>query len=98
MKNLKVQNVYNNGRNVPNQFEIYYENDNKHYKVFQSYSSMILKYENGILIEIGKDWDYSRTTGKYRNLISGMKKNIFEEMLNNLFEWNEKTETYKRIK
>lgn len=96
MKNLKVQNVYNNGRNVPNQFEIYYENDNKHYKVFQSYSSMILKYENGILIEIGKDWDYSRTTGKYRNLISGMKKNIFEEMLNNLFEWNEKTETYVR--
>lgn len=96
MKNLQVQNVYNNGRNVPNQFEIYYENDNKYYKVFQSYSSMILKYENGILIEIGKDWDYSRTTGKYRNLISGMKKNIFEEMLNNLFEWNEKTETYVR--
>jgi hypothetical protein len=96
MKNLKVQNVYNNGRNVPNQFEIYYENDNKHYKIFQSYNSMILKYENGILVEIGENWDYSRTTGKYRNLISGMKKNIFEKMLNNLFYWNEKTKTYIR--
>lgn len=57
---------------------------------------MILKYENGILIEVGADWDYSQTTGKYRNLISGMNKNIFEKMLNNLFKWNEKTQTYLR--
>ena len=98
MENLQIKNVYNNGRNVPNQFEIYYEKGNKSYKVFQSYSSMILKFENGKIIEIGADWDYSRTTGKYRNLLTGMNKKEFEKMLENEFKWSKKTETYKRIK
>lgn len=95
MKNLTVQNVYNNGREIPNQFEIYFEKGNKHYKIFQSYSSMIIKWENGKIIEVGKDWDYSRTTGKYRNLLSNMNKKEFEKMLDNEFKWSEKTQTYK---
>lgn len=98
MKNLTVQNVYNNGREIPNQFEIYFEKRNKHYKIFQSYSSMIIKWENGKIIEIGNNWDYSRTTGKYRNLLTGMNKKEFEKFLNNEFKWDKKTETYKRIK
>lgn len=98
MKNLKVQNVYNNGREVPNQFEIYYEENKKYCKIFQSYSSMILKWENSVLVEVGADWDYSRTTGKYRNLLIGMNKKEFEKFLDNEFKWNKKTETYKRIK
>ena len=96
MKNLQVENVYNNGRNVPNQFEIYYEKDNKNYKVFQSYSSMIIKWENGKIIEIGNNWDYSRTTGKYRNLLTGTTKKEFEKILENEFEYNKDTETYVR--
>ena len=96
MKNLKVQNVYNNGREVPNQFEIFYEKNNKYYKIFQSYSSMILKWENGLIIEVGSDWDYSRTSGKYRNLLTGMNKKEFEKMLKNEFSWNEKTQSYLR--
>lgn len=98
MKNLKVQNVYNNGREVANQFIINYTKNDKEYEIFQSYQSMILKYKNGILIEVGSDWDYSRTTGKYRNLISGMDKNTFKKMLDNLFEYNENTQTYIRKK
>lgn len=52
------------GEPVANQFII--EDDNK--VVFQSYNSMIaeIDYTNNILT-IGEDWDYSRTTGKYRN-------------------------------
>jgi len=35
---------------------------------FQSYSSIIVKKEKGVItLDINK-WDYSRTTGKYRNL------------------------------
>lgn len=98
MKNLRVQNVYNNGREILNQFEIYYEKDNKSYKVFQSYSSMILKWENGKIIEIGNNWDYSRTTGKYRNLLTGMDKKEFEKMLKNEFKWDNENQIYKRIK
>ena len=96
IKNLEVQNVKNNGKEVPNQFEIYYEEDNNHYKIFQSYSSMILKLENGKIIEIGNNWDYSRTTGKFRNLLTGMDKKSFEKMLKEDFEWNEGTQTYIR--
>ena len=98
MKNLKVQNVYNNGREVPNQFELFYEENNKYYKIFQSYSSMIIKWENGLIIEVGSDWDYSRTTGNYRNLLTGMNKKEFEKMLKEEFEYNENTQTYIRKK
>ena len=96
MKNLIVQNVYNNGRNVANQFEIYYEENNKHYKIFQSYESMILKWENGIIVEVGEDWDYSRTTGKYRNLLTNTNKKQFEKILKDEFEWDEAGEKYIR--
>ncbi len=98
MKNLKVQNVINNWREVPNQFEIFYENNNKYYKIFQSYQSMIIKWENDIIIEVGSNWNYSRTTGKYRNLLTGMDKKAFEKMLNEKFEYNENTQTYIRKK
>jgi hypothetical protein len=52
------------GNPVANQFII--EGDNK--AVFQSYESTIaeIDYKNR-KITIGKDWDYSMTTGKYRN-------------------------------
>ena len=96
MKDLKVQNVYNNGREVTNQFEIYYSEDNKYYKIFQSYSNMIIKWENGRIIEVGSNWDYSKTTGKYRNLLTGMDKKAFEKMLKEEFEWNEVTQSYLR--
>ena len=94
MKDLKVQNVYYNGREVSNQFEIFYEENNKHYKIFQSYESMILKWENGIIVEVGGDWDYSRTTGLYRNILTKTTKKEFEKMLQNNFIFNEKTQTY----
>lgn len=98
MKNLKVKNIENNGRNVPNQFLISYEENGKNYEVFQSYNSMIIKWKNGIIIEVGSDWDYSRTSGKYRNLLTGMNKKEFEKMLKEEFEYNENTQTYIRVK
>ena len=94
MKYLRVQNVYNNGREVSNQFEIFYEENNKHCKIFQSYGSTIIKWENGIIIEVGIDWDYSRTTGLYRNILTKTTKKEFEKMLKNNFIYNEETQTY----
>lgn len=98
MKNLKVRNIYYNYRNVPNQFLISYEENGKNYEVFQSYNSMIIKWENEKIIEIGNNWNYSRTTGKYRNLVTGMNKKELEKMLKNEFEYNENTQTYIRVK
>ena len=94
MKDLKVQNVNNNGREVSNQFEIFYEENNKYYKIFQSYENTIIKWENGIIFEVVSHWDYSRTTGLYRNILTKTTKKEFEKMLKNNFIYNEETQTY----
>lgn len=64
---MKVQNISNkNGRKVPNQFII--RDDATSRTIFQSYDSMIatINYQSNT-ITLGEDWDYSRTTGRYRN-------------------------------
>lgn len=62
----KVENYksisYNGSGAIPNQFIIYGED----YTLFQSYSSPIALKKNG-KVYIFSDWDYSTTTGKYRN-------------------------------
>ena len=74
---MKVQNMKNSaGRAVPNQFIITDEghgalgNFTKR-EVFQSYDSVIVirtQWEDYTRIEIDENkWDYSRTTGRYRN-------------------------------
>lgn len=47
-----------------NQFHLY--GGNKH--ILQSYNSKVVEIENtnkGIIVTLGKDWDYSTTTSKY---------------------------------
>ena len=96
MEEIRVKNITNNGREVPNQFLIcYVENDNEYY-IFQSYSHMICKWKNGKLVEVGSDWNFSKTTGKYRNKVTGMDKKQFKKMLDEDFEWNEETQSYHR--
>ncbi len=50
------------GNDIPNQFEI----RGKDYTLFQSYKSPIALRKDGKVF-IFSDWDYSVTTGKYRN-------------------------------
>lgn len=62
---MKAKNlVGKNGRAVVNQFVI--KDDNR--KVFQSYDSTIVEvrwHSDFCEVNIGYDWDYSRTTTKY---------------------------------
>lgn len=63
---MKVYNMESprTGRPVANQFIIV--DDDK--LVFQSYDSMIVEYNKKTsTITFGKDWNYSKTTAKYRN-------------------------------
>ena len=77
MEKVKVCNMQSHaGNDVPNQFEI--RTDKGVY--FQSYQSTIAfrpYYENGkrekIILDENK-WDYSCTTGKYRNMFLGENK------------------------
>ena len=56
--------MYVNQFHVKNQFVIS-DNGNTY---FQSYNSIIVKRDINNKITLGNNWDYSKTTGKYRNL------------------------------
>lgn len=74
-KNLKTEAEkmrVENFRGVKNQFLLWDENGNC---FFQSYQSIIIKSDaNGKIILDEKFWDYSNTTGKYRNYFLGENK------------------------
>ena len=65
-KNIKVLNmISNNGNRIPNQFVI----STPEGSYFQSYNSVIafINNEGRVFLDRNK-WDYSTTTGKYRNI------------------------------
>jgi hypothetical protein len=72
MKKIKVENMRSvNYNKVPNQFVI--QTDDGLY--FQSYSTVIAFKPLKGKIQLDKDsWDYSVTTGKYRNQFLGETK------------------------
>ena len=81
---MKVENITsNNGNKIANQFII--EDNEKEF--FQSYDSIIaVKNWSKSPVEICLDsfyWDYSTTTGKYRNIFLGEKKNETEKKIKN---------------
>ena len=66
---MKVENMESRKRNkIANQFVIKDDENNTEY--FQSYDSVIVRKDlnTGCIYLDEKYWDYSRTTGKYRNL------------------------------
>lgn len=69
---MKAQNMTSsNGNSIPSQFII----RDKNGRYFQSYQSIIafIDYEGNVSLD-AKTWDYSRTTGKYRNIFLGETK------------------------
>jgi hypothetical protein len=74
----QVENfISSNGNTIPNQFKIY-TNDGVY---FQSYSTIIAFKPFGsdkVYLDRNK-WDYSRTTGKYRNEFLGLNKRETEK-------------------
>ena len=71
---MKVSNMASNrsGREVANQFEI---RDDQGNVFFQSYKTIIAKVDrNGKTVLDKAKWDYSVTTGKYRNQFLGETK------------------------
>ena len=61
----KVENMTSNkGNKIANQFIIYTDNGS----IFQSYNSTIVKIDSGKIYLDESKWNYSTTTGKYRNI------------------------------
>ena len=67
----KVQNMTSNkGNKIANQFVIYTDTGS----IFQSYNSSIVKIDSGKTYLDKDTWDYSKTTGKYRNIFLNEKR------------------------
>lgn len=77
---MKVSNMLSiNGNTIANQFEIL---DNNGDIFFQSYDSIIVKKSKGGKIYLdSKYWDYSKTTGKYRNMFLDETKKETEKKI-----------------
>lgn len=83
---MKVRNMENEkGNKIVNQFLITGEENGFQVEVFQSYGATIAKklYQNHKLIIYLDEsrWDYSTTTGKYRNLFLGETKKETEKKI-----------------
>lgn len=72
LKGIRVENMQSTaGNDVPNQFIIRTTDGT----IFQSYDSIIaVRKRNGDIILDEACWDYSVTTGKYRNIFLREKK------------------------
>ncbi len=66
----KVQQFIGDNGSVKNQFEIQTDKG----MIFQSYNSVIAAKMYGYILLDKDKWDYSVTTGKYRNIFLGEKK------------------------
>jgi hypothetical protein len=74
----RVRNMVGHGdRAVANQFEIFTDDG----VYFQSYSTIIAFRSNGKATLDRNYWDYSTTTGKYRNIFLGEKKSETEKKI-----------------
>lgn len=76
---VRVSNLNSpNGNTAANQFQI----RTKYGIFFQSYDSVIVFIEEGGQVYLDKNnWDYSMTTGKYRNLFLGEKRKETERKI-----------------
>ena len=74
----RVQNMTSNrGNKIANQFIIYTDTGS----IFQSYNSTIVKIDSGKTYLDKNTWDYSKTTGKYRNIFLNETKKDTEEKI-----------------
>ena len=74
---MRVRNFIGKNGAIKNQFVI--ENDGV--EIFQSYNSAIVKKDNGKIFLDASNWDYSKTTGKYRDMYLGETKRETESKI-----------------
>lgn len=73
-----VKNIYSRkGNPIPNQFIITTGKS----VIFQSYNSVIVKRTSKNTYLDSYYWDYSKTTGKYRNIFLGESKKETEQKI-----------------
>lgn len=93
--NIIIDNMIGaSGREVPNQYKVIINTDVNTYKCFYSYNSLIIIYKNGRLFRIGTDYNYSRTTGKYRNAFTRLTLVELDKIIAEKFTYCSDIEQY----
>ena len=79
MKLPRIENMQSrNGNIVPNQYKVFAEEGT----YFQSYSTIVAFKPFRGKVQLDREkWDYSRTTGKYRNLFLRESKKETEQKI-----------------
>jgi len=78
MKKVRVENMKSSrGNTVPNQFYIHTDKG----VFFQSYQTIIAFEDKQGKVTLDRNWDYSKTTGKYRNIFLGESKKETEKKI-----------------
>lgn len=78
MTNVKVENMISSkGKKIANQFLIYADSG----VYFQSYNTVIAYKPHNGKIQLDHNWDYSQTTGKYRNIFLREDKKTTEQKI-----------------
>lgn len=78
---MKVENVTNSrsGRAIANQFIVTQDNGDV---TFQSYdANIVTRKSNGEILLDETYWNFSNTTGKYRNLFLNEKRDLTEKKI-----------------
>ena len=86
---ISVNNMISStGKNVPNQYNIFIYCEDGVYNCFYSYDSLIMVLKNGNIVKVGKDYNYSSTTGKYRNKFINMNLKELDTYIKNNMSYN----------
>lgn len=89
IKEITVENMKNSlGNTVPNQFQVFIHSEEGVYRCLFSYESLIVVIMNGELTKVGKNYCYSNTTGKYRNMFTGLTLKKLNEYIKENMSYN----------
>lgn len=82
------------GELAKNQYIVNVWTEKNVYNIFYSYKSLIICLRNGRIERIGKNWNYSKTTSKYRNIFCCWDKKTIEKFISEKMTYCTNIEQY----
>ena len=96
IKEISVNNMVSSaGKDVPNQYNVFIYSEDSVYNCLYSYNSLIIVLKNGKIIKVGKDYNYSNTTGKYRNKFTGLTLKELDKYIKDNMSYNRDSECWE---
>lgn len=86
---LEINNMVSNaGNNIANQYEVNIYTEKGLFQAFYSYKSLIAIKVGGEIIVITHNYNYSKTTGKYRNAFLNMNLKTLDKYIKENMHYN----------